>query len=469
VQEVSTYQTCLIAHFNVGGDGHCSPWCFENPIHFSDSSYMIDVSLFTAEMVQWEWDFGDGITEIYTIGNYEPIIYHDYEHGGEYRVSLRVTAISGSVTLTDEYVILIVFNLKPIAVIEAENACESDTMMFTDASILGDDPIETRTWYFGDPYSTSDSSNSINPGYMYPTYGSYTATLIILDEHGCKDTTTKDVIVHELPVAKFSHEETCMSYYTYFTDESESDSYDIEQYFWNFGDTLTLSDTSSLKDSYYLFDSTGYYTVQLSITDENQCVDTISHNIEMYNIPTSSFVIMDTTQQGQIYLDNTSEQAIDYYWDFDYDYGVSSDEQNPMHQYEIDGVYNIMLVSFNEYNCPDTTYQLYDLLFTNLFVPNAFMPSSPNSELNVFKPKGINLRSYHLEIYSAWGNLVFRSIQLLDGSPAEGWDGTYKGKSMPTGSYMWRISAMFEDGTHWKGTDNGDGNTETSGTVTLIR
>ncbi|MBC8321388.1 MAG: hypothetical protein H8E34_11780, partial [Bacteroidetes bacterium] len=47
--------------------------------------------------------------------------------------------------------------------------------------------------------------------------------------------------------------------------------------------------------------------------------------------------------------------------------------------------------------------------------------------------------------------------------------GTYEDKALPTGSYIWRITAVFENGKHWKGSDNGDGNTSTSGTVTLIR
>ncbi|MAE07821.1 MAG: hypothetical protein CL661_03550, partial [Bacteroidetes bacterium] len=92
-----------------------------------------------------------------------------------------------------------------------------------------------------------------------------------------------------------------------------------------------------------------------------------------------------------------------------------------------------------------------------------------NPELRTFKPIGINLKSYRLEVYSAWGNLVFWSATLDNGAPAEGWDGTYENEALPTGSYIWRISAVFEDGTIWKGTDNGDGNTATSGTVTLIR
>ena len=129
-----------------------------------------------------------------------------------------------------------------------------------------------------------------------------------------------------------------------------------------------------------------------------------------------------------------------------------------------------MLVSYNDFDCPDTTYRIYDLLFTNLFVPNAFVPSDFNSELRTFKPIGINLKHYKIEVYSTWGNLVFESTKLNNnGSPAEGWDGTYKNKDLPTGSYIWRISAVFKNDRIWKGTNNGDGNTATSGTVTLIR
>lgn len=260
-----------------------------------------------------------------------------------------------------------------------------------------------------------------------------------------------------------------MSYYTYFTDESQGDSSQIEHYQWNFGDTLTITDTTSLQNPTYVYDSAGVYTVNLQVTDANQCMDTISQEIEIYPIPTSSFTVIDTVQQGQIYLDNTSISATSYYWDFDYDNLVSSSEKSPMHQYETDGSYNIMLVSYNDYGCPDTTYQLYDVLFTNLFVPNAFIPAGTNADLRVFKPVGINIKSYKLEVYSAWGNLIFESTKLDNGQPAEGWDGTYKGELLPTGSYIWRISAIFENNKPWKGSNNGDGNTSTSGTVTLIR
>jgi len=305
---------------------------------------------------------------------------------------------------------------------------------------------------------------------LYNDFGIYNSQILVMNQFGCEDSITMPVEIYKPPEAEFNFEETCQSYYTNFTNESIDDSSDIAMYHWSFGDGVhSIIYPPDDPDVRHIYDTLGIYIPQLIVVDGNQCTDTIDHQLEIYPIPTSNFVIMDTVQQGQIYLDNTSVGGISYYWDFDYDYGVSSTEFNPIHQYEVDGNYNIMLVSYNEYGCPDTTYQLYDLLFTNLFVPNAFIPSNINQELRTFKPKGINLRSYRIEVYSAWGNLVFQSTRLVDGSPAEGWDGVFNGKPLPTGSYIWRISAVFEDGSHWKGSDNGDGNTSTSGTVTLIR
>ena len=87
-----------------------------------------------------------------------------------------------------------------------------------------------------------------------------------------------------------------------------------------------------------------------------------------------------------------------------------------------------------------------------------------------FKPVGVNMESYEVVLINQHGNIVWRSNKLDDdGSPLEGWDGRTNGIEQPTGTYMWKISAKFRDGTYWNGTDAGDGNTNTHGTVVLIR
>ena len=87
--------------------------------------------------------------------------------------------------------------------------------------------------------------------------------------------------------------------------------------------------------------------------------------------------------------------------------------------------------------------------------------------------KGVNLYRYRIEVYDAWGDLIWESDALIDGRPAASWNGRNKGNPnlelCPAGAYTWKIDAVFKDGTKWKGSDNGDGNSKPYGTVTLIR
>jgi PKD repeat protein len=459
IQEVFV-DPCLSADFELPAD----PICSRFEICFTDIS---QVQSSSGAISQWQWDFGDGNT--YSYGSLENPICHTYADNGDYIVQLIITATINGTDYFDTATNVLSVNPTPIAAIQVENNCFSDSTYFYDATDNLGEPLTMWWWNFGDNSNPNDTAIIENPVYLYPSYGKYETELKVMNQYGCRDSITNFVNIFKPPEAAFQIDETCVSYYTYFTDESIADSSDIINYSWNFGDTLTASDISNLPNPDYIYDSVGFYNVNLVIIDGNQCTDSISHELEIYPIPTSAFTIFDTIQQGQIYLENQSQEAESYYWDFDYNYGISTTETSPLHQYEEDGDYNIMLVAYNNYGCPDTTFQMHNVLFTNLFVPNAFIPSNSNPELNKFKPKGINLKSYSIEIFSAWGNKVFESTLLEDGIPVEAWDGTYLDEQLPTGTYIWRISAVFVNGDFWKGSDNGDGNVNTTGTVTLIR
>jgi PKD repeat protein len=452
-------EPCMSADFIIP-DTTCARYdiCFKDTSNIASNNSMIS---------QWRWDFGDGATQTYT--NYQEFTCHTYDQAGTYDVQLIILAVVSGNQYRDTATHQVIIHPTPRAVMGYDNTCFRDTTYFISNSINYGEPITYYHWDLGDPTTINDTASGIDTMYVYPQVGEYYAELIVQNDFTCSDTISDTVHVYELPRADFSFEDQCMSYYTYFTDESTHEVGLIDSWYWDFGHQSFVGDTSIDQDPVYIYDTIGTYTTRLMVADTNGCLDTISKEVEIYPIPISNFTIIDTNQQGQIYLENLTTGGIDYYWDFDYDYGVSTTERDPIHQYEVDGNYDIMLVSWNEYNCPDTLHQIYELLFTNLFVPNAFAPSSPLQELKTFKPKGINLKSYRLEIYSAWGNLVFSSTKLEDGAPAEGWDGTYKDKKLPTGSYIWHISAVFENDEHWKGTDNGDGNSGTSGTVTLLR
>lgn len=171
---------------------------------------------------------------------------------------------------------------------------------------------------------------------------------------------------------------------------------------------------------------------------------------------------------GQVDLINLSQGADAYDWDFGN--GQSSTEENPEVTYYDDGIYLIRLIARNNFECIDTTVLKYRMMFKGLYIPNGFAPTASSSLPGVFKPAGINLRRYKIEVYDNWGHIIWKSTALDEsGVPVESWDGTFEGKLMPQDTYMWKVDAEFRDGSVWLGSDNGKGPGKMIGTVTLFR
>jgi len=199
---------------------------------------------------------------------------------------------------------------------------------------------------------------------------------------------------------------------------------------------------------------------------------TVSSNRITMEIETliASFEIHDNIGgiPGRVKFVNQSIGAKYYYWTFGN--GTFSFDKNPVTDYSDDGTYLIKLTAFSPIHCTDTCAYPFTLLFKGLYIPNAFAPTVSNGLGGTFKPAGVNLRRYRIEIYDNWGHLLWESTKLDDqGRPAEAWDGTYQGELMPQGTYMWKASAEFVDGTIWQGPGTGAGGGQTFGTVTLLR
>ena len=148
--------------------------------------------------------------------------------------------------------------------------------------------------------------------------------------------------------------------------------------------------------------------------------------------------------------------------------GNQSDEFQPIYDYGTYGGFNVTLTAINEFGCADTAVHYVTVeLQTSLFVPNAIAVGE-EGEASIFLPKGSGIAEYQCWIFDNWGNQLWQSTALENGSPAEGWDGTYNGKSVPQGSYVWKINAVFVDGEIWEGQEFSNGKTGNSGTVMVL-
>jgi len=453
---------CVIGNFTLS-DTLC---CQGRVITFLDSSTMHDY------IYLYEWDFDDGFDTVYTEEAH--VILHEFVEARNYKVRLVVHANVNDVEFKDTSMKIVRVKTRPVPEFIFANSCLGDWSVFTDQSETPMGYIKAWDWEFGDHWQQS-TSHEENPAYMYSETGEYIVQLTVRNTYGCIDSIKHAINVNPIPEAEFTFESVCLGDPVHFWDESDPIEGNIAYWRWDFGDTMSQADTSKIKNPYYTYDRLGDHTVALTVANDNGCLDKIEHEVNVNPNPLSQFDIIPNYQgqQGDILAEEESLGANGYEWNWG-DGSTSWGNVMPvLHTYEDGGEYTIELVVWNEYGCMDTSYHDYEFMFKSLYVPNAFAPTGNNHKVQLFKPVGKGLDIYICEVFDTWGNCIWSS-ELLDdaGRPVEGWDGTYKNKQMPCDVYIWRIKAVFSDGTVWDGSSVG--NTEglqkvQQGTVTLIK
>ena len=81
----------------------------------------------------------------------------------------------------------------------------------------------------------------------------------------------------------------------------------------------------------------------------------------------------------------------------------------------------------------------------DVYVPNIFSPNDDGENDRFTVYGGPEVLEVKLEVFSRWGELVFRSMGASN-DEQRGWDGTYKGDLLPSGVYVWRAEILFVDG-----------------------
>jgi PKD repeat protein len=299
----------------------------------------------------------------------------------------------------------------------------------------------------------------------YDQAGTYTVQLIATAAAGCADTLEQAVTVLPVPVpiGTFSMSDTCGSMFIYFSHAST----DAVGVAWAFGDDSTSTEDSPFHQ--YLF--TGTFDVTLTAYSPAGCGVTavLDTQVVLMPVAVAAFTVSPLpapASEGTYVFENTSAEAVSYHWDLGD--GTTTDEISPEHTYTAMGDFEVVLVADNAMNCPDTaraTVQTGGA--STLHVPSALVLNQPG-EAGLFLPKGIGLSSYSVMVFDEWGNRIWESTELNNGSPAQGWDGTYNGSPVPQGSYTWRIEAAFVSGKEWDGAADADGKVSKSGTVTVL-
>ncbi|PCH70044.1 MAG: hypothetical protein COC06_06355 [Bacteroidales bacterium] len=450
------------ADFSLSAQEGCEPLV----VNFTNNSSFADF---------YQWNFNDESKS----AKQNPS--HSFR-SGNYTVSLIVESKAGCMdTITAD----VISRPSPVAKFELkeESACTTPfTLQIQNTSDHKE--LNSYKWDFGNNTITNQT-DPIEETYSH--LGKYNITLIAENQFLCSDTCVKEFNIHNTPVPGYEiiSKTTCQGELIEFKDTSKYQKYT----YWEFSDGYT----SEGKNASHLFSDYGQYDLLLKVMGEGKCSDSLFQKaaVKVYPSPIADYtwenintppvgvqlpdgvkapnngLIQFTNWSDEIKKDWIENQWYIYEWNFDD--SNRSNEKSPIHKYDNNGNFYVKLVAKSAYSCKDSITQTVDVdLMSSLFVPNAFNPKNPDPKVAQFLPKGIGLFKYQIEILDNWGNVVWKSDKIKNGRPAEGWDGKFKGKILPQGVYIWKIRAVFKNGTTWQGIKL-KGRYHREGSVTLIQ
>ncbi len=404
--------------------------------------------------VRMEWDFGDGNSSSRT--NPE----HLFVNSGTYLVTVTAMDTFGCRQASDPASIQV--NPKPE--VQFTPMVEQDCTLPARFNMNNEtEDADTYSWNFGN--ATNSSLN--NPIGEYPEPGEYKIFLLAENIYGCVDSGISMVSIPIVPLADFDFEpgEGCDPLDVQFTNLSES----ADEYLWSFGDGTF----SAEMDPIHRYYDPGQYDVQLIASADNYCRDTFTLPgiIRIYGTPTASFEAIPVSTDpfdGRYLFKNLSVGAETFFWDFG-DGNISRDF-SPQHRFRNDEVRQIYLEAIGEAGCKDDTLLvLQPPALKGLHIPTGFSPQNGLGDVRLFKPTGIGLKEYHMQIFSSYGELLWETTLLDDGQPVESWDGTVNGQLQPQDVYVWKCRAVFKDGTIWRGQKAANGKLKNIGSLVLLR
>ncbi len=325
------------AGFTVNDSQQC--FHYQNFV-FQDTTYI------PYDNLNYLWYFGDGDTST----SKNPI--HTYSTYDSFDVSLVVTSIYGCKDSTGHRVFVWPDPESKIYISDTTACFNENRFHFMDSSSISSGTWSTL-WSFGD----GDSSNVANPYHRYTSVDTFHAVLLVVSNHGCRDTSYQSVIVFPSPFSQFSVNDTsqCLNTQQFVFTNNSTLSSGTMSFIWDFGN----GDTSHLINPQYTYSTHDTYTVKLIATSNLGCPDTSEQNLIVFPLPEVSFYIDDSSQclTGNLFSFYDSSTILygsndSFYWMFGD--GDTSLSRNTSHSYSFSDTMEVRLAIRSNYGCLDT-------------------------------------------------------------------------------------------------------------------
>jgi gliding motility-associated-like protein len=253
------------------------------------------------------------------------------------------------------------------------------------------------------------------------------------------------------PSALFTWLGNCENSPISYTDRSTISSGTIDSWGWKFGDGVS----AAIQHPIHTYSNAGVFSVFLKVVGSSGCPDSLELPVEI-DVRAIADFSYDDDPLVDIPVNFTSLSQFATRWDWDFGDFNYDNIENPKHTFLSENTFDVILIANNLANCPDTIQKTIEVNLPSLFlVPSAFSPGTTDNLNTHFGLTTLQrVSEYKMVIYNRWGEQIFESDDIT-----KQWDGSYLGKPVPAGSYLYLLS--FRDRT-MKGHYS-------NGTVLLVR
>ena len=384
-------------------------------VDFTDTS-----SSNSGNVVSWFWDFGDG--GVSTSANPS----HTYSVPGAYTVNLTVTDSNNA---SDTSIKNVAASGAPIA--DFSFNVSSLTANFTDTSSDSDGTIANRLWNFGD----GNTSTATNPSHTYAAEGTYSVSLTVTDNDGVQNSVIQNVtltvtVLNQAPNAGFTSSTTDMR--VNFTDTSTDSDGTIVSRFWSFGD----GGTSTSQNPSHTYSSSGIYSVNLTVTDNDGASDTFNRSVTVLapnQPPTAGFTSSISGLRVNFTNNSTDSDGTIASRSWNFGDGRTSTSTNPSHTYAAAGTYTVNLTVTDNDGASDTFSRSVTVIEPN---------QTPTAGFN-FSISGLSVNFTNNSTDSD-GTIISRLWNFGDGGTSTSTNPSHTFSD--TGSYTVRLQVTDNDG-----------------------
>jgi len=332
----------------------------------------------------------------------------------------------------------------------------SASICLTETVALSVTPTGGTLTYTWNPVGDIQGPNNTSAVVAKPAAAGITTYTVLVSNGVCVGTATVDIeaVLCTPPTASITVDKNSICSKGCVTFSANTSGSQPMTYQWVFpGGTPP---TSNLANPQVCYGTKGSYSVDLVVTNAyGSATVTAANYIQVADTPAVFNAGRDTTlnigQTANLYANGTGAS---YYWYPNVNNSIACPTcSNTVAQPTVTTKYYVEIS--NSANCKrrDSVLVKVEFVCGDFFVPNAFSPNGDglNDMVNVH---GFCIGTYNLQIFNRWGEKVFETTSMSDS-----WDGSFRGKNMDTGVFVYKAEGITIDGKPFS----------IKGNITLIR